>query len=188
VGELNGVNVYLRRELADVHTPEKWLERAKVVREGEEPAKRVKAKKKAESELFAPWQVVDYDPGEAVDGVVPKNEHGNVYLYDQQKMMPRGCVLAKAWKKTAEALGVDCAKGVSGWEYKRGKSYPVLAEGIVVAAEFREAVEMAQEERVRHKAEAEMEKERETVIKNWRRLVRRALTFKRLGKVYKEQN
>ncbi len=180
-------NVYLRRDLADVHTREQWLERhAMVPIEGVEAAKKVKGRKKGEAELFAPWQVERYDPGEAENGVVPKNDHGNVWLYNADTMMPRGCVLVKASKKTADLLGVDSAKAVVAWEFKRGHSYPIMGEGIVVAKEFADTVTLAQEERSEAIAEEERQKTHDTILKNWKRLIHRALTFKRLGKLYKK--
>ena len=42
-------------------------------------------------EVFGPWQVEDYVPPVAVDGVVPRNEHGNVELF-KPCMLPIGTV------------------------------------------------------------------------------------------------
>lgn len=42
-------------------------------------------------ELFGPWQVEDYVPPVAENGIVPRNEHGNVELF-KPCMLPIGCV------------------------------------------------------------------------------------------------
>lgn len=78
-----------------------------VVRIGEKPAKVVKAlmsmKRKLLQEadapaptveLFGPWQVEDYVPPVAENGIVPRNEHGNVELF-KPCMLPIGCTHMK---------------------------------------------------------------------------------------------
>jgi hypothetical protein len=54
------------------------------------PVKKIasRTKKDRETVLYGPWQVTDVDVGEAVNGLVPKNDHGNVYLY-KPEMMPK---------------------------------------------------------------------------------------------------
>lgn len=42
-------------------------------------------------ELFGEWQTTDYVPPEAKDGIVPRNEYGNVDLF-KQCMLPKGTV------------------------------------------------------------------------------------------------
>ncbi len=42
-------------------------------------------------EVFGEWQTEDYIPPPAVDGIVPRNEHGNVELF-KACMLPKGTV------------------------------------------------------------------------------------------------
>lgn len=42
-------------------------------------------------ELFGEWQTTDYEPPEAKDGIVPRNEYGNVDLF-KKCMLPKGTV------------------------------------------------------------------------------------------------
>lgn len=42
-------------------------------------------------ELFGEWQTTDYVPPEAKDGIVPRNEYGNVDLF-KKCMLPKGTV------------------------------------------------------------------------------------------------
>lgn len=181
--------MYFRRDVRQLHTREQWLERhAKVPISGQDPCKKIPSRKKKEkeTELFGPWQVEDYDPGEAdEDGMVPKNEHNNVYLY-KPTMMPRRCVLIESDGKAASLLGIDFAKALVGWEYKRHGCHPVFAKGIIVAAEFADAVMMAHEQRNTQEQEKMAKRDRDKAIKNWKRLIHRAVVFKRLGSVFKK--
>lgn len=42
-------------------------------------------------ELFGKWQTNPYEPPIAKDGIVPRNEYGNVDLF-KMCMLPKGCV------------------------------------------------------------------------------------------------
>lgn len=42
-------------------------------------------------ELFGEWQTTEYEPPEAKDGIVPRNEYGNVDLF-KMCMLPKGTV------------------------------------------------------------------------------------------------
>lgn len=42
-------------------------------------------------EIFGPWQVEDYDPPQAENGIVPRNAYGNVDLF-KPCMLPKGTV------------------------------------------------------------------------------------------------
>lgn len=44
------------------------------------------------SSFYGHWQTVAYEPPAARDGIVPKNERGNVEVPPLNKLMPRGTV------------------------------------------------------------------------------------------------
>jgi hypothetical protein len=91
-------------------------------------------------------------------------------------------------------------------QQQRQGTYPVFAKGIIVAEEMAEAVLLAQHSRsteAQNKSDkvpnvslcfcfpesnlCRFQKEREKGIKNWKRLIHRALVFKRLGReVFKQ--
>ena len=56
------------------------------------------------------FQVEKYAPKPVEDGIIPKNDYGNVYLY-QEWMMPPNCVQLRLQKldRVAKKLGIDCA-------------------------------------------------------------------------------
>lgn len=45
-------------------------------------------------EIFGPWQVQDYEPPTAENGVVPRNAYGNVELF-KECMLPKKTVHIK---------------------------------------------------------------------------------------------
>lgn len=45
-------------------------------------------------DIFGPWQVEDFDPPVAENGIVPRNEYGNVELF-KMCMLPKGTVHLK---------------------------------------------------------------------------------------------
>lgn len=134
--------------------------------------------------MYGPWQTEDVDVGEAVDGIVPKNPHGNVYLY-AESMMPRGCTLLDEPGLSlvlTKQLGIDAAKAVVGFTFKRGRSYPQYAEGLVVATENVDILRMACAEQLEVSKEKEDSRNAKRITSNWRRLIRRALVYHRLKK------
>lgn len=54
------------------------------------------------SSFYGHWQTVEYEPPAAKDGIVPKNERGNVEVPPLNKLMPRGTVRGKGcWRAGA---------------------------------------------------------------------------------------
>lgn len=85
--------------------------------------------------LYGEWQVEDFTPPEALNGVVPRNDHGNVDLFTPA-MLPKGCVRVnepEAWK-VAKLLGIDYADACMGFSFHGGRAVPEL-QGIVICAE-----------------------------------------------------
>ena len=136
-------NVYERKYVRPLHTRNTWLQKAKVVRDGEVPCKMVASwfqNKKAgvasdtkNSPLFGEWQTDPYQPEIAKDGLVPRNNFGNVDLY-QLCMLPIGCVYINdddmdmgVFSRVCRKLNIDAPKAVIGFDGKKG--YPVTQEG-----------------------------------------------------------
>ncbi|GAW01080.1 Rad4-domain-containing protein [Lentinula edodes] len=90
--------------------------------------------------LYARNQTELYVPDPVVDGIIPKNQFGNIDLY-VNTMLPRGAVHMpfKGVAKIARKLQIDFAEAVTGFEFRKRKATPVL-EGIVVAIENEEVV------------------------------------------------
>ncbi|XP_023562136.1 DNA repair protein complementing XP-C cells isoform X2 [Octodon degus] len=141
LGYCRGEAVYSRDCVHTLHSRDTWLKQARVVRLGEVPYKMVKGysnrARKArlanpqlqdqnDLGLFGHWQTEEYQPPVAVDGKVPRNEFGNVYLF-LPSMMPVGCVQLHLpnLHRVARKLDIDCAPAVTGFDFHGGYCHAV---------------------------------------------------------------
>ncbi|XP_021854747.1 DNA repair protein RAD4 isoform X2 [Spinacia oleracea] len=158
LGFCSGYAVYPRTCVQILHTKERWLREGLQVKENELPAKAVKSNSKnrrgetTEAEdlceggshgvvsLFGKWQTEPLCLPPAVDGIVPKNERGQVDVWSE-KCLPPGTVHLRFPRlvPVAKRLGINFAPAMVGFEFRNGRSIPVY-EGIVVCTEFRETI------------------------------------------------
>lgn len=122
--------------------------------------------------LYGEWQTEPWCPPRAVNGIVPKNERGNVDLV-AGALPPPGTVHVNLPRvaRVARALGLDYAPALVGFEYQRGGKMTPKFEGVVVCEEFETRLTteyVADEER---RAVAAAEKERKEAAKRWRVLL-----------------
>ncbi|VDK32858.1 unnamed protein product [Taenia asiatica] len=186
--------IYPRECVHVCHTRESWLKEAKTVRLGEKAAKEVKAmmsmKRKLlqESngsppmvELFGPWQVEEYVPPVAENGIVPRNEHGNVELF-KPCMLPIGCVHVRlaGIQHIAKRLGIDAVPAMVGWTFhKAGWAHPEY-DGFVVCREVLPVlVDAWRAERMSAAAAAAADRT-ERALANWKRVTRNLLLWQRI--------
>ncbi|KAF9525479.1 hypothetical protein CPB83DRAFT_859313 [Crepidotus variabilis] len=121
--------------------------------------------------LYAYSQTEEYVPDPVIQGVVPKNNFGNIDLY-VPSMLPEGAahVPFKGVAKIARKLGFDFAEAVTGFEFKKRRAFPIL-EGIVVAAENEATLLEAYWEAETDAQEKARAKREERVLKQWTRLI-----------------
>ncbi|XP_052751706.1 DNA repair protein complementing XP-C cells homolog isoform X2 [Galleria mellonella] len=187
--------VYARECVYVCRSRDTWLKEAKVVRLGENPYKIVKARPKWDKlsnklitdkplELFGPWQVQDYEPPVAENGIVPRNAYGNVELF-KDCMLPKGTVHIKlpGLNKVARKLNIDCAPAMTGFDFNGGWSHPVF-DGFVVCKEFEEIVTDAWIKDQEEQQRKEIEKTEARVYGNWKRLIKGLLIRERLKYKY----
>ncbi|XP_029575929.1 DNA repair protein complementing XP-C cells isoform X2 [Salmo trutta] len=140
LGYCRGEPVYSRDCIHTLHSRDTWLKEARTVRLGEEPYKMVRGfsnrsrkvrmaseqKDKDDLPLFGEWQTEEYQPPVAVDGRVPRNDFGNVYLF-KPCMQPIGCVHLRLpnLQRVAKKLDMDCAAAVTGFDFHGGYSHAV---------------------------------------------------------------
>lgn len=110
IGHFHGTPVFSRENVVEVKTAENWMRsEGREVKPGEQPLKSAKvravtverrravemAKENQGGEvtqgLYARWQTKTYEPPPVIDGVVPKNDFGNIDLYTPS-MLPQGGV------------------------------------------------------------------------------------------------
>ena len=136
-------------------------------------------------ELFGFWQTKEYDPPIAENGRVPRNEFGNVELF-QPNMLPIGCVHLKNMpnlNRLCRKLDIDCVAAVVGFDAHGGFSHAVY-DGWVVCEEFKETVTVAFQAYEIEEAKKLIQKKQDKVVGNWARLVKLVLIRERLKRKY----
>ncbi|XP_027556872.1 DNA repair protein complementing XP-C cells [Neopelma chrysocephalum] len=199
LGYCRGEAVYSRDCVHTLHSRDTWLKKARVVRIGEVPYKMVKgfsnqARKARRAEpanrdredlaLFGRWQTEEYQPPIAVDGKVPRNEYGNVYLF-LPSMLPVGCVQLKLpnLNRVARKLNIDCVQAITGFDFHGGYSHPVT-DGYVVCEEYKEVLIAAWENEQAEIEKKEKEKREKRALGNWKLLTKGLLIREKLKKRY----
>ncbi|XP_039931842.1 DNA repair protein complementing XP-C cells isoform X2 [Hirundo rustica] len=199
LGYCRGEAVYSRDCIHTLHSRDTWLKQARVVRIGEVPYKMVRgfsnrARKARRAEpanqdlqdlaLFGRWQTEEYQPPIAVDGKVPRNEYGNVYLF-LPSMLPVGCVQLKLpnLNRVARKLNIDCAQAITGFDFHAGYSHPVT-DGYVVCEEYKEVLVAAWENEQAEIEKKEKEKREKRALGNWKLLTKGLLIRERLKQRY----
>ncbi|XP_028906606.1 DNA repair protein complementing XP-C cells isoform X1 [Ornithorhynchus anatinus] len=195
LGYCRGEAVYSRSCVHTLHSKDTWLKQARVVRCGEVPYKMVKgysnrARKARLADphgqdqddlaLFGFWQTEPYQPPVAMDGKVPRNAYGNVYLF-QPCMLPIGCVHLKLpnLHRVAHILGIDCVQAITGFEFYGGYSHPIT-DGYIVCEEHKEILIAAwvnEQEIIKQK---ESEKREKKILNKWVMLMKGLLIRERL--------
>ncbi|XP_028266530.1 DNA repair protein complementing XP-C cells [Parambassis ranga] len=201
-GYCRGEPVYSRSCVHTLHSRDTWLKEARTVRLGEEPYKMVKgfsnnsrkARKTCEQKdekdlpLFGEWQTEEYQPPIAVDGKVPCNDYGNVYLF-KPCMLPVGCVHVRLpnLHRVARKLNIDTAAAVTGFDFHGGFSHPVT-DGYIVCEEHEEVLRAAWLEEQEIQKQKEKEKREKRAISNWTLLVKGLIIRERLKQRYSKKN
>ncbi|THU97115.1 Rad4-domain-containing protein [Dendrothele bispora CBS 962.96] len=121
--------------------------------------------------LYARHQTELFVPEPVKDGIVPKNNFGNIDLY-VPSMLPKGAIHIpfKGVAKIARKLGVDFAEAVTGFEFRKRRATPII-EGIVVAVENETLVLDAYWEAEQDAERKARIKKEERVIKQWTRII-----------------
>ncbi|XP_014461113.1 DNA repair protein complementing XP-C cells isoform X1 [Alligator mississippiensis] len=199
LGYCRGEAVYSRDCVHTLHSRDTWLKQARVVRIGEVPYKMVKGysnqarkarlaepanRDKDDLALFGLWQTEEYQPPVAVDGKVPRNEYGNVYLF-LPRMLPVGCVQLKLpnLNRVARKLGIDCVQAITGFDFHSGYSHPVT-DGYIVCEEYKEVLVAAWENEQAEMERKEKEKREKRALGNWKLMVKGLLIRERLKQRY----
>ena len=203
-GAHKGEPFYLKSNLRDIHTADRWkrLGRQVKITEIDLPCKLIKKKgaaptnvidgdadigtnDQAMSRYYAEWQTEPWCPPAAKDGKVPKNDRGNVEVPPFAFQLPPGTVhvdlqhAAKVCKK----LQIDFAPALTGFDIRSGRSVPRI-EGVVVCQEFEELVQNACHEYVRHQAELAKQKRLTLAREAWGDFIKALLTHVRVHKSY----
>ncbi|KAK4098304.1 Rad4-domain-containing protein [Parathielavia hyrcaniae] len=196
--------VYSRRDVVQVKSAETWHKQGRAPAPGEQPLKRVpyraattnRRREIAEAEaatgekvlqgLYSLGQTDWIVPPPIRDGVIPKNEYGNIDLFVEH-MCPEGAVHVpyRGATRVARRLGIDFAEAVVDFEFGHRMAVPVI-QGVVVAEEYHDRVmeELARDEA--EKKRKEDEKRRKAALGMWRRFLMGLRIVERIKQDYGE--
>lgn len=180
--------VYLRRNVMVARSKEKWYRSGRVVKDNEIPAKWLPPRKQTRrgeddedddgnmqgdvgTPLYLLEHTEEFHHPPVVRGVVPKNKFGNIDVYTPS-MVPVGGfhVDHELAARAAFILGVDYAPALTGFKFK-GRHGTAVLSGVVVAAEYAEAVRAVIKGLVDLETEIEEDRKRKACLQTWRRLL-----------------
>uniref|UniRef100_A0A915Q2V2 Rad4 beta-hairpin domain-containing protein n=1 Tax=Setaria digitata TaxID=48799 RepID=A0A915Q2V2_9BILA len=190
VGQIKEFNIYLRSSVQRLDGAINWMKQLRSIKPNEKPYRVVerRSSNRASAEytkpktvdLYGRWQTMPYVTPKVVNGHIPRNEFGNLYVY-KKSMVPAGCVHLQlnGLISIARQLGIDCVPAVVGWNHCRGGTHPIL-DGCVVLKEHEEELRKAWSKQYEKKKINAAMKRTQRAIKNWRRLVKGLLTMEKV--------
>lgn len=203
-GEVIEENVYLRSDVVQVKSAETWHKQGRAPLPGEEPLKLVpyraatlnRRREIAEAEAVSGQKVLQglysFDqtdwiiPEPIKDGIIPKNEYGNIDLFVEH-MCPKGAVHVpyRGAMRVCKRLKIDFAEAVVDFEFGHRMAVPVI-QGVVIAEENLERVmeELRKDEAER--ARKEDEKRRKAALGMWRKFLMGMRIVARIRQEYGE--
>lgn len=202
LGYCSGHPVYSRTCVQTLKPRQRWLREGLQVKGNEIPVKVLKRsskQKKAQvseeddydeidskgtTELYGKWQLEPLRLPRAVDGIVPKNERGQVDVWSE-KCLPPGTVHLRLPRVfyVAKRLEIDYAPAMVGFEFRNGRATPVF-DGIVVCTEFKDAILEAYAEEEERRAAAEKKQNEAQAISRWYQLLSSIITRQKLNSCY----
>ncbi|EAW14029.1 Rad4 family protein [Aspergillus clavatus NRRL 1] len=181
--------VYRRADVLKCLSAESWHKEGRQIKVGEAPLKRVPIRavtllrkrevdeleretgEKPKQGLYAKYQTEYIIPPPIRDGIIPKNDYGNIDCF-VPSMVPRGAVHIP-WPGTVricKKLGIDFAEAVTGFEFGSKMAVPVI-QGVVVAAENEDLVKDAWRVDDAEKRKREQLKAEKRILQTWRKFL-----------------
>ncbi|KAI6785327.1 DNA repair protein-like protein [Emericellopsis cladophorae] len=201
-GKIEEEDVYLRKDVVNVKSAETWHKQGRAPLPGEQPLKRVpyraattnRRRELAEAEaatgqkvlqgLFSIGQTDWIIPPPIKDGVIPKNDYGNIDLFAEH-MCPKGAVHIpyRGAVKVCKKLGIDYAEAVVDFEFGHRMAVPVI-RGVVIAEEYHDQVMEQLEKDEAERARKEDEKRRKVALGKWRKFIMGMRIVERIQQEY----
>jgi xeroderma pigmentosum group C-complementing protein len=178
--------VFRRQDVLGCKSADKWFRVGRQVKEGEQPVKRVPARRprqarslsgdaedgeEALTPLYALFQTTEYVPQPVVSGRVPRNAYGNLDIY-VPSMVPAGGahVRHSLAREAARILRIDCVDAVTGFQFK-GRQGTAITDGVIVAVEFADAVRAILEGMEDEKTEEESRVRSAVALRMWKKFL-----------------
>ncbi|KAL8246727.1 hypothetical protein R6Q59_007943 [Mikania micrantha] len=207
LGFCSGHPVYPRACVQMLHTKERWMREGLQLKVNELPVKVLKRSTKVikgkgpeaneddendfvgpegSISLYGKWQTEPLCLPSAENGIVPKNERGQVDLWSE-KCLPPGTVHLGFPRifAIAKKLEIDYAPAMVGFDFRNGRSIPVY-NGIVVCSEFKNTILEAYAEEEERRGAEERRKNEAQALSRWYQLLSSIVTRQRLNNRYAE--
>ncbi|KAL4910175.1 hypothetical protein BDW74DRAFT_173637 [Aspergillus multicolor] len=182
-------NVYRRSDVVNCQSAESWHKEGREPRPSAVPLKRVPIravtllrKREVDEELrrtgqkplqglYSREQTQEIIPPPIEDGVIPKNQYGNIDCF-VPRMVPEGAVHIpySGTARICKKLGIDYAEAVTGFEFGSQMAVPVI-EGVVVAIENKDLVKDAWRADYEEKQRKEARKAEAKILATWRKFL-----------------
>ncbi|KAG6165316.1 hypothetical protein E4U11_000530 [Claviceps purpurea] len=203
-GEEEEEDVFLRSDVVQVKSAETWHKQGRAPLAGERPLKRVpyraatlnRKREILEAEAATGEKVLQglysYEqtdwiiPPPIENGVIPKNEYGNIDLFAEH-MCPQGAVYIpfRGVVKVCKRLQIDYAEAVVGFEFGHRMAVPVI-QGVVIAEEHHDEVMVELDKDEAERTRKEDEKRRKAARGKWRRFIMGLRIVERIRQDYGE--
>ncbi|KOS22881.1 DNA repair protein rhp42 [Escovopsis weberi] len=203
-GRIEEEDVYRRSDVVLVKSAETWHKQGRAPIVGEVPLKMVpyraatlnRKREILEAEamtgqkvlqgLFSEEQTDWIIPPPIKDGVIPKNDYGNIDMFAEH-MCPEGAVHVpyRGVVKVCRRLQIDFAEAVVGFEFGHRMAVPVI-QGAVVAEEHYETVMAELEKDEAERKRKEDEKRRKAALGKWRKFLMGMRIVQRIRQDYGE--
>ncbi|GKZ21956.1 hypothetical protein AbraIFM66951_007276 [Aspergillus brasiliensis] len=176
--------VYRRSDVHALRSADRWYRLGRDIKTGEQPLKRVTSRKPqvasfddeedasvSETPLYAYYQTQVYKPPPVVGGRIPKNIYGNLDVYVPSMVPPGGVHIAHPDAlRAAKILAIDYADAVTGFSFK-GRHGTAILQGVVIADEYREALEEVLNCLEGEKLQADLERRSAETLQAWKHLL-----------------
>ncbi|KAJ5081816.1 hypothetical protein NUU61_010080 [Penicillium alfredii] len=181
--------VYRRADVVKCMSAESWHKEGRQIQAGAVPLKRVPIRavtllrkrevdhmqretgQKPMQGLYARNQTEYIVPPPIQDGIIPKNDYGNIDCF-VPSMVPRGAahVPLPGTVRICKKLGIDYAEAVTGFEFGSKMAVPVI-QGVVVAAENESLLKDAWRVDAAEKQKREQLKAEKRILQTWRKFL-----------------
>lgn len=181
--------VYRRADVLKCLSAESWHKEGRQIKRGETALKRVPIRavtllrkrevdelaretgQKPQQGLYARYQTEWITPPPIRDGIIPKNDYGNIDCF-VPRMVPRGAAHVP-WPGTVrlcKKLNIDYAEAVTGFEFGSKMAVPVI-QGVVVAAENEDLLKDAWRADAAEKRRKDQLKAEARILQTWRKFL-----------------
>ncbi|KAI1266076.1 Rad4-domain-containing protein [Xylariaceae sp. FL1019] len=188
-GKVEEEDVYLRKDVVAVKSAETWHKVGRAPLQDAEPRKHApyraattnRRREIAEAEaatgkkvlqpLYSEDQTDWIIPDPIENGVIPKNEYGNIDMFAEH-MCPEGAIHVpfRYAVRVCKRLQIDYAEAVVGFEFGHRMAVPVI-KGVVIAQEHYDNVIVQLEKDEAERARKEDEKRRKASLGSWRKFL-----------------